>query len=110
MSDTWISLGDATANVINSIAEKHMPRTNSDLKTRALRIVELEEIAKDAADDVKAAYDAAASVGFTRSALKRAVKIHRMDPDKRAKFDAAQMDLELYLAEIEGRKVQEAAA
>lgn len=83
--------------------------TNSDLKQRALRIIQLEEAAEEAKLDVRAAYDAAESAGFTKKALRAAVKIHRMDAEKRAKFDSAQMDLELYLAEIEGRSMKEAA-
>jgi uncharacterized protein (UPF0335 family) len=83
--------------------------TNSDLRQRALRIIQLEEAAEEAKADVKAAYDAAASVGFTKKALRAAIKIHRLDADKRAKFDSAQMDLELYLAEIDGRELAEAA-
>jgi len=82
--------------------------TNSDLRERALRLIELEERAEDAKLDLKAAYDAAASAGYTKAALKRAIKLHRMDADKRARHDSAQMDLELYLAEIEGRRIETA--
>ena len=56
--------------------------------------------------DLKAAYDAAASAGYTKAALKRAIKLHRMDADKRAKHDSAQAELILYLEEIEGRSRQ----
>jgi len=83
--------------------------TNSDLRERAERIAKLQEIADEAKADVKAAYDAAASAGYTKSALRAAIKIHGLDATKRAKHDAAQMDLELYLAEIEGRQMREAA-
>jgi uncharacterized protein (UPF0335 family) len=79
--------------------------TNSDLRERALRLIELEEKAEDAKLDLKAAYDAAASAGYTKAALKSAIKLHRMDADKRAKHDSAQMDIEMYLAEIEGRRL-----
>ena len=82
--------------------------TNSDLSTRAARLIELEEAAEDAKLDLKAAYDAAASAGYTKAALKRAIKLHRMDADKRAKHDSQQMDLEMYLAEIEGRRIADA--
>lgn len=83
--------------------------TNSDLSQRACRLIELEEAAEEAKLDVKAAYDAAASAGYTAKALKRAVKRVRMTAEQRAKHDSEQMDLELYLAEIEGRTVREAA-
>lgn len=83
--------------------------SNSDLTRRAQEIISREEAVEQAKEDLKAAYDAAESVGFTKKALRQAIKIHRMDAEKRAKFDAAQMDLELYLAEIEGRQQREAA-
>lgn len=84
--------------------------TNSDLRARAERIAQLEEAAKDARDDVKAAYDAAASAGYTKTALRKAVRINGLSADKRAKHDSEQTDLELYLAEIEGRNVMREAA
>jgi uncharacterized protein (UPF0335 family) len=83
--------------------------TNSDLRERALRLIQLEEKAEDAKLDLKAAYDAAASAGYTKAALKRAIKLHRMDADKRAKHESAQADLILYLEELEGRRVLQAA-
>lgn len=84
--------------------------TNSDLRERAERIAKLEEIATEAKADVKAAYDAARSAGYTPSALRKAIKIHTLDASKRAKHDSEQMDLEMYLAEIEGRNVMREAA
>jgi uncharacterized protein (UPF0335 family) len=82
--------------------------SNSDLKTRALELIRRHEAVEQAKEDLKAAYDAAESVGFTKKALRAAIKIHRLDADKRAKHDSAQMDLELYLAAIEGRERQAA--
>jgi uncharacterized protein (UPF0335 family) len=81
--------------------------SNSDLKTRALELIRRHEAVEQAKEDLKAAYDAAESVGFTKKALRAAIKIHRLDADKRAKHDSAQMDLELYLSEIEGRRAAE---
>lgn len=84
--------------------------TNSDLKQRAERLAHLTEIAEEARLDLKAAYDAAASQGYSKAALRRAVKIHMMDQARRAKHDAEQADLILYLEELEGRaRVLEAA-
>lgn len=82
--------------------------SNSDLTRRAREIISREEAVEQAKEDLKAAYDAAESVGFTKKALKAAIKIHRLDADKRAKHDSAQMDLEMYLAEIEGRRIETA--
>lgn len=83
--------------------------SNSDLRTRAAEILRRHQAVDEAKEDLKAAYDAAESVGFTKAALRQAIKVHRMDADKRAKHDSAQMDFELYLAEIEGRQHREAA-
>ncbi len=84
--------------------------TNSDLAERAARIMQLEEQLEEYRLDVKAAYDAAESAGYTKKALKAAIRITRMGVEKRAKHDAAQMDLELYLAEIEGKSSSREAA
>lgn len=82
---------------------------NSDLAARAERLAKLTEIADEARLDLKAAYDAAASQGYSKTALRKAVKVHMLDAKKRAKHDQEQMDLELYLSEIEGRSMREAA-
>ena len=83
--------------------------TNSDLRERADRLAKLHEDVEEAQAELKGAYDAAASAGYSKAALKKAMKIHTLDAAKRAKHDSAQMDLELYLAEIEGRSMREAA-
>lgn len=83
--------------------------SNSDLRDRAARLMHLEEQLEDAKLDLKAAYEAAASAGYTAKALKAAIKLHRMDADKRAKHESAQSDLILYLEELEGRQMAEAA-
>lgn len=83
--------------------------TNSNLKQRAESILRLIEQRDELTADIKAAFDAAKSVGFNPSAMRKAVKIAAMSSDKRAKHDSEQMDLELYLAEIEGREIREAA-
>ena len=77
--------------------------TNSDLSERARKIMALMDQADDLKTEIKDRYDDAKNAGYTVAALKRAIKIARMDADKRAKHEAAQMDLELYLAELEGR-------
>lgn len=83
--------------------------TNSDLKQRAESILRLIEQRDELSADIKAAFDAAKSVGFNAAAMRKAVRIAAMSADKRAKHDTEQMDLELYLAEIEGREMREAA-
>lgn len=64
---------------------------NDDLAERVARIVQLEEAAAEAAADVKAAYDAAASAGYTKSALKKAISIHKLSPDKRKANESEQL-------------------
>lgn len=83
--------------------------TNSDLSARARSIMALEDQKRDIADEITERYADARNAGFTVSALKRAIKIARMDSDRRAKHEAEQSDLILYLAEIEGRNLREAA-
>jgi len=80
--------------------------SNSDLKRRTLEIIKRHEAVEEAKEDLKAAYDAAESVGFTKAALKRAVKKHRMTPEKRAKLEQAEQDEQLYLFEIEGPRIE----
>ena len=83
--------------------------TNSDLSARARSIMSLEDQKQDIADEITERYADAKNAGFTVAALKRAIKIARMDGEKRARHEAEQMDLMLYLAEIDGRVMKEAA-
>lgn len=84
-------------------------RSNSDLRSRAESIMRLMEQRDELTMDIKAAFDAAASVGFNKQAMRKAIRIASMDATKREKHNSEQMDLELYLAEIEGRQMREAA-
>ena len=86
--------------------EGKVEMTRADAR-RAREIISREEAVEHAKEDLKAAYDAAESVGFTKKALRAAIKIHRLNADKRQKHDAGQLDLELYLATIEGRRAAE---
>ena len=51
-----------------------------------------------------------ASKGYNAKALKAALKVARMDADRRAKHDADQSDLIIYLDEIEGKSAMREAA
>jgi uncharacterized protein (UPF0335 family) len=82
---------------------------NSDLRQRAESIMRLMEQRDEISADIKAAFEAAASVGYNSKALRKAIKVASMDADKRAKHEAEQGDLILYLAEIEGKQQREAA-
>lgn len=77
---------------------------NSDLQQRARDIAALHDAHDEAKVALAEAYDDAAAMGFSKPALKAALKIHRLDSVRRAKHDEAQSDLLLYLAEIEGRR------
>jgi uncharacterized protein (UPF0335 family) len=83
--------------------------TNSDLQRRATGIMALEDQRKDITTEIADRYQDAKNAGYTVKALKGAIKVARMDADKRAKHQSEQMDLEMYLAEIEGRSFREAA-
>lgn len=83
--------------------------TNSDLKQRAEHIGRLLDQRDDLTADIKAAFEAAKSVGFNATALRKAIAIARMDPAKREAHNAGQLDIETYLAELEGRELEAAA-
>lgn len=84
-----------------------LQKTNAALKQYADRLIRMEEERVALAADTKAIFDEAKAEGFTPSALRKAIKIHAMDADKRQKHDAEQMDLELYLQQLEGREASQ---
>jgi uncharacterized protein (UPF0335 family) len=79
--------------------------SNSDLRSRAEHIMRLMDQRDEIAEDIKNSFDVAKSVGFNPSAMRKAISVARMEAGKRAKHDQGQMDLELYLAEIEAREL-----
>ena len=83
--------------------------TNSDLKRWAEAIIALEDQRKDITTEIADRYQDAKNHGITVPALRKAIKLARMDAKQRAKHESEQMDLEMYLAEIEGRSLREAA-
>lgn len=84
-------------------------KTNSDLRQRAQSIMRLIEQRDELSADIKAAFDAAKSVGFNASAMRKAIRIATLDSAKREKHESEQMDIEVYLAEIEGKALREVA-
>jgi uncharacterized protein (UPF0335 family) len=80
--------------------------TNDRLKEYTARLVDLEGERTRISLMITHIYKEAKDDGFTASALRKAIKIHSMDSDKRAKHDAAQADLETYLAQLEGRDAE----
>ena len=84
-------------------------KTNSDLRSRAEHIMRLMDQRDEIAEDIRNSFDVAKSVGFNPTALRKAISVARMEAGKRAKHDQGQMDLELYLAEIEARELVGAA-
>lgn len=83
-----------------------LTKTNARLQEIALQIGRLEEERKAIASDIADKYDEAKSEGYTVSALRKAIKIYAMDKSKREKHDQEQMDLELYLEQLEGRAAE----
>lgn len=77
---------------------------NSNIQQRARDIAALHDAHDDAKAALAEAYDEAAAEGYSKAALKAAIKIHRLDSVRRAKYDEAQSDLLLYLQDIEGRR------
>ena len=82
---------------------------NSDLKQRAESIMRLMEQRDEISADIKAAFEAAASVGYNSKAMRKAIKIASMDAKQRAHHESKQSDLFVYLAELEGTNQREAA-
>ena len=83
--------------------------SNSDLRQRAERIGSLLDQRDDIDVEIKAAFEIAKNDGFNPKELRRAIKVHRMDDKQRAKFDDGQMTFNLYLEELEGSAMREAA-
>lgn len=81
----------------------------TDINYFANRIANLEDQSAAIKEDLKDEYKVAASKGFNAKALRKAIKIRRMDADKRAKHEAEQSDLILYLEALE-RSPERAAA
>lgn len=81
--------------------------SNSDLRQRAESIARLQTEVDEAKLALDEAYVDAALSGYSKTALRKAMKIHGLTADKRAKHEQEQTDLELYLAEIEGREAAE---
>lgn len=80
-----------------------------DLTYFAKRIAGLEDQREAIKADLKDEYAVATSKGFNAAALKKAIKIARLDADKRAKHESEQSDLLIYLDQLEGKLVLEAA-
>mgnify|MGYP002130419719 CR=1 FL=1 len=83
--------------------------TNSDLRQRAERIGSLLDQRDDIDVEIKAAFEIAKNDGFNPKELRRAIKVHRMDDKQRAKHDRDAEQSDLFLAEIEGRSMRDAA-
>jgi uncharacterized protein (UPF0335 family) len=82
--------------------------SNFTLKEAARQIAALEAQRADAALEIKAIYDAAKHYNFSVKALRAAIKVHSMTPGKRAEHDEVQADIETYLADLDGRRIEDA--
>lgn len=80
--------------------------SNSDLRERAQRIARLEDQKHEITEDIKAEYAAAKSVGHNPTALRKAIRVHHMSAEKRARYDSDQCDIELYLAALDIRETE----
>lgn len=76
--------------------------SNSDLRDRADKIIRLMEQRDDIATEIKDRFEDAKNSGYSVTALRKAIKVARMDADKRAKHETEQLDFETYLSELEG--------
>lgn len=83
--------------------------TNSDLRERAEKIIRLMEHRDDIATEIKDRFDDAKNAGYSVTALRKAIKVARMDDKQRARHDRDNEQFDLFLAEIEGRSMRDAA-
>lgn len=81
-----------------------LTKTNARLKHFSDRLIRLEDERKALTADIKGIFDEAKSEGFTVSALRKAIRIRSLDAAKREKHDAEQTDLEIYLAQLDGKE------
>lgn len=105
MSDTWISLGDATAKVINSIAEKRT-MTNASIKTYADQLSDILMKIEDAKVEAASLLEAAKEAGIDTKALRKVAKEMVMGSDKllRKYEDEQQLDMFRIAVGIRQRK------
>lgn len=78
--------------------------TNSDLRSRASTIITLMDQADEIKTEIADRFADAKNSGLTVSALRKAIKLHRLDATAREKHETEQTDLLMYLEEIEGRR------
>jgi uncharacterized protein (UPF0335 family) len=84
--------------------------TNSDLRERADKIIRLMEQRDDIATEIKDRFDDAKNAGYSAPALRKAIRVARMDDKARAKYERDAEQFDLFLSEIEGRaRMAEAA-
>jgi len=84
-------------------------KNTSELQSIASNISRLQDLIDDYKEEMKAAYEIAASKGYNAKALRKAIKIASMDAKQRAHHESKQSDLFVYLAELEGTNQREAA-
>lgn len=83
-----------------------LTKTNARLKEFVDRFLRLDGEAKAIAADKKALLEEAKNEGLTPSAVVKAAKVSSLDETKRKKFDAEQLDFELYLDQLDGKAAE----
>lgn len=78
-------------------ASMSTPLAKDQLRSFVERIVRLEEEKKTFADDIKEVYGEAKSDGFDPKALRRVVKLQRMDQSQKAAHEEVETILETYM-------------
>lgn len=73
------------------------PLAKDLLRSFVERIVRLEDEKKTFADDIKEVYGEAKSGGFDTKALRRVVKLQRMDQSQKAAHNEVETILEIYM-------------
>lgn len=78
-------------------AESGPNTAKGQLRSFVDRIIRLEEEKASFAEDIKLVYSEAKSSGFVPKALRRVVKIQRMDQSQKAAHDEVETILETYM-------------
>ena len=82
---------------VAEISDEVKAKTNAQLEQHVLRIERCEEEKQAIADDIKELYAAAKGEGFDTKAMRKVIRLRKMD---KAQRDEEQAMLDLYMAQL----------
>lgn len=98
MKDTWISLGEATAAVVNSIAEKHM--ASNSIKQYADQLSDIFNKIEHLKIEAAVLIDVAKEAGVNTKALRKVAREMVMESNKLAQKYADEEQLDMFRAQV----------